>query len=80
MVLQIGEQMEVNPAKVHRIQYQKYTNGILDDIAERESTKDPTYFQSYGTIIDMTKYKIQIRKFKPTIEVNNTTAVTEMLA
>eukprot|EP00957_Ditylum_brightwellii_P006152 465236-Ditylum_brightwellii.AAC.1 len=80
IVLRIGELTQVDPAKVHRIQYQEYINGILDDIAKGKNAKDLAYFQSYGTMIDMVKYKLQILKFKPTIEVKNSTVATKMLA
>eukprot|EP00957_Ditylum_brightwellii_P136124 10381297-Ditylum_brightwellii.AAC.1 len=45
-----------------------------------KSAKDLAYFQSYGTKIYMAKYEIQIQNYKPTIEVNNSTVETEMLA
>eukprot|EP00957_Ditylum_brightwellii_P094489 7194580-Ditylum_brightwellii.AAC.1 len=61
MVLRIGELTQVNPVKVHRIQYHEYINGVLDDITKEENVKDLAYFQSYGTTIDMVAYKIQIR-------------------
>eukprot|EP00957_Ditylum_brightwellii_P109568 8356606-Ditylum_brightwellii.AAC.1 len=80
MVLWIRELMQVNPAKVHRIQYQEYIINVLNDIAKEKNAKNPAYFQSYGTALDMAKYDIQVRKYKQTIKVNNLTVATETLS
>eukprot|EP00957_Ditylum_brightwellii_P127561 9727679-Ditylum_brightwellii.AAC.1 len=80
MVLRVGELMQINPAKVHKIQYQEYIDNILDNIAEEKNDMDLAYFNKYGTTMNVTKYKIQLRKYKIEMEMNNVKIATETLA
>eukprot|EP00957_Ditylum_brightwellii_P209938 15364382-Ditylum_brightwellii.AAC.1 len=79
-VLCIGELMQDNSVKFHRLLYQKYINTVLNKVTEEKHKEDPEYFKQYGTIPKKSKYDIQLRWYQVKVELQNEKVETETLA